>query len=45
MHPEVVSDKPGNCPICGMKLTVAKTNNKLNKQITLVSIGIAKKLS
>jgi Cu(I)/Ag(I) efflux system membrane fusion protein/cobalt-zinc-cadmium efflux system membrane fusion protein len=21
MHPEVISDKPGNCPICGMKLT------------------------
>jgi Cu(I)/Ag(I) efflux system membrane fusion protein len=20
MHPQVVSDKPGNCPICGMKL-------------------------
>ncbi len=21
MHPEVISDEPGNCPICGMKLT------------------------
>ncbi len=21
MHPQVISDKPGNCPICGMKLT------------------------
>lgn len=21
MHPQVVSDKPGNCPICGMELT------------------------
>lgn len=21
MHPQVVSNKPGNCPICGMKLT------------------------
>ena len=20
MHPQIVSDKPGNCPICGMKL-------------------------
>jgi hypothetical protein len=20
MHPEVISDKPGNCPKCGMKL-------------------------
>lgn len=25
MHPEVVSNKPGNCPICGMKL-VSKSN-------------------
>lgn len=24
MHPEVISDKPGNCPKCGMKLVVKK---------------------
>jgi len=24
MHPEVISDEPGNCPICGMKLTPIK---------------------
>jgi Cu(I)/Ag(I) efflux system membrane fusion protein len=24
MHPSVVSDKPGNCPICGMKLVLRK---------------------
>jgi rubrerythrin len=24
MHPEVVQDKPGNCPKCGMKLVVKK---------------------
>lgn len=24
MHPEFISDKPGNCPICGMKLTPIK---------------------
>ena len=24
MDPEVVSDKPGNCPICGMVLTQVK---------------------
>jgi Heavy metal binding domain len=23
MHPSVTSDKPGNCPICGMKLVAA----------------------
>jgi hypothetical protein len=24
MHPEVTSDKPGNCPKCGMKLVEKK---------------------
>ncbi|MEK7674352.1 MAG: efflux RND transporter periplasmic adaptor subunit [Verrucomicrobiota bacterium] len=24
MHPQVIQDKPGNCPICGMKLTLIK---------------------
>lgn len=27
MHPEVISDKPGKCPKCGMDL-VEKKNNK-----------------
>ena len=27
MHPQVMQDKPGNCPICGMKLIeVTKTS-------------------
>jgi Cu(I)/Ag(I) efflux system membrane fusion protein/cobalt-zinc-cadmium efflux system membrane fusion protein len=26
MHPEIISDKPGNCPICGMKLIPKKEN-------------------
>jgi membrane fusion protein, copper/silver efflux system len=25
MHPDVVSDKPGDCPICGMRLVLVKT--------------------
>jgi RND family efflux transporter MFP subunit len=25
MHPEIIRDKPGNCPICGMKLTPLKS--------------------
>ncbi len=25
MHPNVVSDRPGNCPICGMELTLVKS--------------------
>jgi hypothetical protein len=24
MHPQIASDKPGNCPICGMKLVPKK---------------------
>lgn len=28
MHPDVVSDSPGNCPKCGMKL-VPKRGNKM----------------
>ena len=26
MHPEIIRDKPGNCPICGMEL-VKKVEN------------------
>ena len=28
MHPEVVQDKPGNCPVCGMKLVEKKDVQK-----------------
>ena len=28
MHPAVVSDKPGDCPICGMKLVLMDEENK-----------------
>jgi hypothetical protein len=28
MHPEVVSNKPGKCPKCGMDLVVKKTASK-----------------
>ena len=28
MHPEVVQDKPGNCPNCGMKLVPMKSSKK-----------------
>ncbi|WP_410492529.1 multicopper oxidase domain-containing protein [Elizabethkingia sp. HvH-WGS333] len=31
MHPEVVSDKPGNCPKCGMKLVLKET--EMNHQV------------
>jgi membrane fusion protein, copper/silver efflux system len=39
MHPQVIQDHPGNCPICGMKLTpirkqsgIENTNSKTNTQ-------------
>ncbi len=28
MHPDVISDEPGNCPICGMKLTPIKSSGQ-----------------
>jgi len=31
MHPEVVMDKPGKCPKCGMKL-VAMKSKKMDKK-------------
>tara|TARA_R110001592_G_scaffold234170_1_gene491809 strand:- start:7773 stop:8039 length:267 start_codon:yes stop_codon:yes gene_type:complete len=30
MHPEVKSDKPGDCPKCGMKLTEKKMDKKMD---------------
>src|SRR5207249_5751617 len=27
MHPQVIQDHPGNCPICGMKLVPLKTSS------------------
>jgi hypothetical protein len=28
MHPEIIRNAPGNCPICGMKLVPKKPSNK-----------------
>lgn len=28
MHPQIISDKPGNCPICEMKLTPMKSGSQ-----------------
>ena len=28
MHPEIIQDKPGDCPKCGMKLVVMKNDKK-----------------
>lgn len=32
MHPEVISEEPGNCPICGMKLTPIKITEQVMDQ-------------
>ncbi|OJV17288.1 MAG: copper ABC transporter [Dyadobacter sp. 50-39] len=29
MHPQVIQDKPGKCPVCGMDLVAKETNNEL----------------
>jgi ssDNA-binding Zn-finger/Zn-ribbon topoisomerase 1 len=31
MHPKVTSDKPGDCPKCGMKLVEKKMDKKMSK--------------
>ncbi len=32
MHPDIISDEPGNCPICGMKLVPIKNSNQTDPQ-------------
>ncbi len=34
MHPDVISEEPGNCPICGMKLTPIKSGSGAETQTT-----------
>lgn len=31
MHPQVIQNKPGNCPICGMKLTPIRKQAGMSK--------------
>jgi len=40
MHPSIVSDKPGNCPICSMKLVPMGTAHRLENPVD-VRIGHA----
>jgi RND family efflux transporter MFP subunit len=44
MHPEVISDKPGNCPICGMKLTPIKSTAQNPGQMQTDELGRERKV-
>jgi len=33
MHPQIISDKPGNCPICGMNLVPLKKQETTSEQL------------
>ena len=35
MHPEIIRDKPGDCPICGMKLVEKLTGGERTADVTL----------
>jgi multidrug efflux pump subunit AcrA (membrane-fusion protein)/rubrerythrin len=37
MHPQVIQDHPGNCPICGMRLTPLVRNATTDRAITVDS--------
>src|SRR5437762_3448999 len=37
MHPQVIQNKPGNCPICGMKLTSVR--KQANSSSTNANVG------
>ena len=40
MHPQVIQNKPGNCPICGMKLTPLRRESVNNTAITIDSVTV-----
>ncbi len=40
MHPQIIRDKPGNCPICGMKLTPKRDTGTEDGNINGVDIKI-----
>ncbi|MEO8398749.1 MAG: efflux RND transporter periplasmic adaptor subunit, partial [Ignavibacteriaceae bacterium] len=36
MHPQIISDEPGNCPICEMKLVPIKNSAQKNKEKKII---------
>lgn len=38
MHPDVIRDKPGKCPICGMELVKKETGSTLSTDSTLLAL-------
>jgi multidrug efflux pump subunit AcrA (membrane-fusion protein)/uncharacterized protein with PIN domain len=40
MHPQVIQKGPGNCPICGMKLTPLRRESVNNTAITIDSVTV-----
>lgn len=38
MHPQIIRDKPGNCPICGMKLVKKESGSEKLNDIQLESL-------
>lgn len=38
MHPQIISDKPGKCPICGMELVKKETGGEKSADVTLTAL-------
>jgi RND family efflux transporter MFP subunit len=45
MHPQVVQDRPGNCPICGMKLTPIRKQPGAAGAINAASMGSDRRIA
>lgn len=41
MHPQVIQDHPGNCPICGMKLTPIRSGESTNANAGGIAVDAA----
>ena len=40
MHPDIISDKPGNCPKCGMELIKEPSNEKSKEEMKMKKMGM-----